>query len=88
MLNNANGTNRRKVIFLLTDGAPNMSEVPLSGHSDSSIYYDKLRIDSNHPSPPPIYDGSLTYSGRYWGLQKESLMVKDILRYINLRESR
>lgn len=68
MLNNANGTNRRKVIFLLTDGAPNMSEVPLSGHSDSSIYYDKLRIDSNHPSPPPIYDGSLTYSGRYWGL--------------------
>ncbi|MGM0167734.1 hypothetical protein IGI39_002718 [Enterococcus sp. AZ135] len=48
MLNNASGTNRRKVIFLLTDGAPNMSEVPLAGNSDSSIYYDQVRITSNN----------------------------------------
>lgn len=68
MLNNASGTNRRKVIFLLTDGAPNMSEVPLSGHSDSSIYYDGLRIDSNHPNPADILDGQYRYDGRYWGL--------------------
>ena len=46
MLNNANGTDRRKVIFLLTDGAPNMSEVPLSG-IDTNIYYDGVRITQN-----------------------------------------
>lgn len=44
MLNNASGTNRRKVIFLLTDGAPNFSVVPTRATSDPSIYYDGLRI--------------------------------------------
>ena len=46
MLNNASGTNRRKVIFVLTDGAPNFSMEPASASSDSSIYYDGLRINS------------------------------------------
>ncbi|MFU0786695.1 MAG: VWFA domain-containing protein [Enterococcus gilvus] len=46
MLNNASGTNRRKVIFLLTDGTPNYSAVPLNAVSDPSIYYDGLRITS------------------------------------------
>ena len=44
MLNNASGTNRRKVIFLLTDGAPNYSATPTSAVSDSNIYYDGLRF--------------------------------------------
>ncbi|MBO0454286.1 SpaA isopeptide-forming pilin-related protein [Candidatus Enterococcus murrayae] len=44
MLNSAGGTNRRKVIFLLTDGAPNYSAVPTAAVSDSNIYYDGLRI--------------------------------------------
>lgn len=44
MLNNASGTNRRKVIFLLTDGAPNFSIQPTRAVSDSSIYYDGLKI--------------------------------------------
>lgn len=44
MLNNASGTNRRKVIFLLTDGAPNFSARPVSAVADSNIYYDGLRI--------------------------------------------
>lgn len=47
MLNNASGTNRRKVIFHLTDGAPNISLVPAAARSDSSIYYDGLRIYRN-----------------------------------------
>lgn len=48
MLNNASGTNRRKVIFLLTDGAPNFSVPPTRATSDSSIYYDGLRITENN----------------------------------------
>lgn len=44
MLNNSSGTNRRKVIFLLTDGAPNLSYKPIRARSDSTIYYDGLRI--------------------------------------------
>lgn len=44
MLNDASGTNRRKVIFLLTDGAPNFSAEPIAAVSDSSIYYDGLRF--------------------------------------------
>ncbi|MEG0749823.1 MAG: SpaA isopeptide-forming pilin-related protein [Carnobacterium sp.] len=44
MLNNTPGTNRRKVIFLLTDGAPNISVKPLDAVSDSNVYYDGLRI--------------------------------------------
>lgn len=46
MLNNASGTNRRKVVFLLTDGAPNYSMEPASAVTDSSVYYDGLRITS------------------------------------------
>lgn len=46
MLSNASGSNRRKVIFMLTDGAPNFSMEPASAVSDSSIYYDGLRITS------------------------------------------
>ena len=46
MLNNASGTNRRKVIFLLTDGAPNFSLEPAGGERDSNIYYDGVRITS------------------------------------------
>lgn len=57
MLNSASGTNRRKVIFLLTDGAPNMSATPVSAYSDSSIYYDGLRIT----------DYSSITSGDYFG---------------------
>lgn len=55
MLNNASGTNRRKVIFLLTDGAPNFSLRPTAAVSDSSIYYDGLRITN--------YDGASLNSG-------------------------
>lgn len=44
MLNNASGSNRRKVIFLLTDGAPNRSAIPSRGYLDSDIYYDGIRI--------------------------------------------
>lgn len=47
MLNSAPGTNRRKVIFLLTDGAPNFSVKPTKAISDSNIYYDGLRITEN-----------------------------------------
>lgn len=51
MLNNASGTNRRKVIFLLTDGAPNLSFTPSKGVSNSSIFYDGIRITEYKSSP-------------------------------------
>lgn len=44
MLNNTPGTNRRKVIFLLTDGASNISVKPLDAEPDSNVYYDGLRM--------------------------------------------
>lgn len=50
MLNNASGTNRRKVIFLLTDGAPNYSWEPTKAVQDSSIYYDGLKITEYNQS--------------------------------------
>lgn len=53
---------RRKVVFLLTDGAPNLSRYPAKGKVDSSIYYDKIRVtgynDSKHP-------GNNYYQGHY-----------------------
>ncbi|MDT2737855.1 SpaA isopeptide-forming pilin-related protein [Enterococcus pseudoavium] len=57
MLNNIGGTNRRKVIFLLTDGAPNMSAVPIELRNDSSIYYDGVRFTQ--------YDGASLNRGSY-----------------------
>lgn len=44
VLNNAGDSSRRKLIFLLTDGGPNRSMVPVRGDYDSNIYYDGIRI--------------------------------------------
>lgn len=57
MLNNVGGTDRRKVIFLLTDGAPNMSAVPIALKNDTNIYYDGVRITQN--------DGNSIAGGSY-----------------------
>ncbi|MDT2753570.1 SpaA isopeptide-forming pilin-related protein [Enterococcus pseudoavium] len=57
MLNNSSGTNRRKVIFLLTDGAPNISVVPIELRNDSSIYYDEVRFTQ--------YDGNSINTGSF-----------------------
>lgn len=67
MLENSTGANRRKVIFLLTDGAPNMSLDPAEGVTESSIYYDGIRIisyyatnmDKGNPLQDPISDPSI-----------------------------
>lgn len=58
MLNNASGTNRRKVIFLLTDGAPNISLTPTKGYSDPTIFYDGIRI-TDYKSSPDYFGDSL-----------------------------
>lgn len=38
---------RQKLLFVLTDGAPNMSWLPLSGSIDHSMYYDQIRITNS-----------------------------------------
>lgn len=40
----ADNTGRRKVIFLLTDGAPNRSRKPTAGKSDAAIFPSKVRV--------------------------------------------
>ncbi|WP_214281391.1 hypothetical protein, partial [Escherichia coli] len=57
MLNNGGGTERRKVIFLLSYGAPNMSAVPIALKNDTNIYYDGVRITQN--------DGNSIAGGSY-----------------------
>ena len=64
MLNNVGGTDRRKVIFLLTDGAPNMSAVPIALKNDTNIYYDGVRITQNDGNS--IAGGKLLASGSNW----------------------
>lgn len=38
------GNDRRKILFLLTDGAPNLSLKPTAGRVDKSMYFDSVRI--------------------------------------------
>ncbi|MFC4770787.1 SpaA isopeptide-forming pilin-related protein [Enterococcus hermanniensis] len=44
MLNASGNPERQKVIFLMTDGAPNYSVEPLEGYVAPSIYYDGMRF--------------------------------------------
>lgn len=37
-------SDRQKLLFVLTDGAPNMSWLPLSGSVDQAMYYDQIRV--------------------------------------------
>ncbi|REC24241.1 hypothetical protein CF160_16165 [Enterococcus pseudoavium] len=38
------GNDRRKIVFLLTDGAPNYSLTPSLAKEDPEIYYDPIRV--------------------------------------------
>lgn len=44
--NSSGGTERKKMLFLLTDGGPTMSWVPVAGVTDNSMYFDPVRITS------------------------------------------
>lgn len=59
----ASGNDRRKIVFLLTDGAPTVSLRPKAGKRDTSIYYDNIRITGYTTDPPStlLGEASVTY---------------------------
>ncbi|MBU5362077.1 VWA domain-containing protein [Enterococcus raffinosus] len=54
----ADNNGRRKVLFLLTDGAPNRSRDPLAGKSDTTIFPSKVRITQYKPLTTGQTDGN------------------------------
>lgn len=66
----ASGNDRRKIVFLLTDGAPTVSLRPTAGKSDLGIYYDNIRITSYSTNPPSNLSGStVTYLREHNGYE-------------------
>lgn len=71
----ASDSDRRKIVFLLTDGAPTRSLRPSEGKKDPTMYFDNIRItkysstnpvDLSNSNLTKLYETDGTYNPRYW----------------------
>lgn len=65
-LSKSTDANRRKVLFVLTDGTPTLSATPKGGYVDNNMYYDKIMINNFD------YQENYTYGSRFQGVNDPS----------------
>ncbi|MGM0174992.1 Cna B-type domain-containing protein [Enterococcus sp. DIV0800] len=59
------GENRHKLLFVLTDGAPTTSWVPLSAEPNNTMFYDKTLVTNFDSGSKPNYKNGSTLNGGY-----------------------